>query len=186
MIANQVIYELSQFITRWFDYQQQRGLSVLCPADEQRTSPCLYSFGDSQYWKYVPREHPADLQAIASALGCPFHPDIDAFYGYGFGRCMNASFKGLNLSLIQPWNDEDFTHLQENLVAHVLMLKRLKLPVTLFLASLTFSEMRIISLDNQTGEVLVEQLGKKERWVIASNLADFLRQLSPLPGVAFQ
>lgn len=186
MIANQVIYELSQFIARWFAYQQLRGLAVHCTPDEQRDSPCRYLLGQARYWNYVPRTELQTLHAISEALECPFHPDIDAFYGYGFGGEMKASFHGLTISLVQPWNDEDFVHLQENLVAHVLMLRRLKLPVTLFIATVCHNDLRVISLDNATGAVILEQLGKQQRWTLAPSLAEFLRQLSPLAVPTFE
>jgi len=180
MIANQVIYELSQFIARWFAYQQLRGLAVHCAQGELRDSPCRYHLGQVQYWNYVPRPEPQNLHAIAEALDCPFHADIDDYYGYGFGGEMKASFRGLAVSLVQPWNEDDFVHLQENLVAHVLMLRRLKLPVTLFLGTVCHNDLRVISLDNATGAVILEQLGKQQRWILAPSLAEFLHQLSPL------
>jgi len=65
-------------------------------------------------------------------------------------------------------------------VAHVLMLRRLKLPVTLFLGTVCHNDLRVISLDNATGAVILEQLGKQQRWILAPSLAEFLHQLSPL------
>jgi SecY interacting protein Syd len=84
------------------------------------------------------------------------------------------------VTLVQPWNDEDFERLQENMVAHVMMLRRLKLPLTLFLATVP-NELQVISLDNESGAVLLEQLGQPKRWILADSLAEFLQRLSPLP-----
>ena len=83
------------------------------------------------------------------------------------------------VELVQPWNEADFERLQENLIGHLLMLRRLKLPETLFLAT-TRNESQLISLLNATGEVVLEQLGQGPRLVLAPDLARFLDRLSPL------
>ena len=182
-MADQVICALSDVFARWFAYQQQRGIRVCCPEDELRPSPCRYDAQHPELWKPWSRPEMSDLQNIASALECVFHPAIHTYYGHGYAGQITASFKGLAVTLVQPWNEEDFERLQQNLVAHVLMLRRLKLPITLFLATVP-DESRVISLDNETGEVVLEQLGKKKRWVLADSLPAFLQRLSPLPQTA--
>jgi SecY interacting protein Syd len=179
-VADQVICALSDVFARWFAYQQQRGILVCCSDDEMRPSPCRYDPHNSALWKYSARPQAADLHNIAAALACNFHPAIHAYYGYGFAGQISASFKGLAVTLVQPWNDEDFERLQENMVAHVMMLQRLKLPITLFLATVP-NELQVISLDNETGAVVLEQLGQPKRWVLADSLPAFLQRLSPLP-----
>ena len=182
-MTDQVICALSDVFARWFAYQAQRGIRVCCPADENRPSPCRYDVEDPERWRPWSRPQPVSLQNIASALECEFHPAIHDYYGHGFAGPLTASFKGLAVTLVQSWNEEDFERLQQNLVAHVLMLRRLKLPITLFLATVP-DESRVISLDNETGEVVLEQLGQKKRWVLAESLPAFLQRLSPLPQPA--
>jgi SecY interacting protein Syd len=179
-VADQVICALSDVFVRWFAYQQQRGIVVSCSDDEIRSSPCRYDPKNSALWKCWTRPQPVDLHNIAAALECSFHPDIHAYYGNGFAGQVSASFKGLTVTLVQPWNEDDFERLQENLVAHVMMLQRLKLPITLFLATVP-NELQVISLDNESGAVVLEQLGQPKRWVLADSLPDFLQRLSPLP-----
>lgn len=179
-MADQVICALSDVFARWFAYQQQRGIAVCCPDDENRPSPCRYEPKNPALWKCWERPQPVDLHNIASALECEFHPAINSYYGHGFAGQITASFKGLAVTLVQPWNDEDFERLQENMVAHVMMLRRLKLPLTLFLATVP-NELQVISLDNESGAVLLEQLGQPKRWILADSLAEFLQRLSPLP-----
>lgn len=178
-MTDQVICALSDVFARWFAYQQQRGIQVCCASDEKRPSPCRYDAANKALWKPWQRPEPANLQNISTALDCPFHPTIHSYYGWGFAGTITASFKGLAVSLVQPWNEKDFEQLQKNLVAHVLMLRRLKLPVTLFLATVP-NELQVISLNNETGEVLLEQLGQSTRWVLARSLPEFLQKLSPL------
>ncbi len=178
-MADQVICALSELFHRWMAYQQQRGRLVTCPADESRSSPCCGHDAMTLQWKPVMRDPVGDLNNIAEALECSFHPAIHAFYGAAFSGPMSFSFKGLKVSLVQSWNEDDFVRLQENLVAHVLMLKKLKLPITFFLATVP-DEQRVISLDNESGLVILEQLGRQQRWVLAEDLPTFLRRLSPL------
>lgn len=179
-MADQVICALSDVFARWFAYQQQRGILVCCPEDEKRLSPCRYDPENPALWKVWERPQSVSLHNIASALECVFHPAIHAYYGHGFAGQISASFKGLAVTLVQPWNDEDFERLQENMVAHVMMLRRLKLPLTLFLATVP-NELQVISLDNESGAVVLEQLGQPKRWVLADSLPAFLQRLSPLP-----
>lgn len=179
-MADQVICALSDVFARWFAYQQQRGIVVRCPEDDNRPSPCRYDPLNSALWQCWTRPQAVDLHNIALALECDFHPAIHTYYGHGFAGQISASFKGLAVTLVQPWNEDDFERLQENMVAHVMMLRRLKLPLTLFLATVP-NELQVISLDNESGAVLLEQLGQPKRWVLADSLPEFLRRLSPLP-----
>ncbi|GAA4497111.1 hypothetical protein GCM10023095_13180 [Pseudaeromonas paramecii] len=116
---------------------------------------------------------------LESALNTRFHPAVAAFYGHWFSQPLQASFKGLSLTLLQPWNEADYERLQENLLAHWLMQRRLKLPESHFLAT-TRRDDRVISLDNLSGAVQLEQLGVGCVAVLATDLATFLNRLEPL------
>lgn len=178
-MTDQVICAISEVFDRWVSYQKHRAIPIVYSELENRPSPCCCGSADLVLWKPVLREHPVDIKNVSTALECDFHPDIHAYYGSAFSGEMLFSFKGLTVSLVQPWNDDDFERLQQNLIAHVLMLKKLKLPMTLFLATVR-DEQKVVSLDNATGQVILEHLGKSERWVLAETLTDFLGRLSPL------
>lgn len=71
--------------------------------------------------------------------------------------------------------------LQENLIGHLIMKRRLKQTPTLFIAA-TESEQEIISLCNLSGEVILEQPGtKNERFYrkISRIFLNLYRWLSP-------
>ena len=86
---------------------------------------------------------------------------------------------GGNLQLLLPWNQDDMVRLQQNLVGHVLMKRRLDQPETLFFA-VTDEEDFILSVDNQSGEVVLEQVGLLPQEVLAPDLASFLASLEPV------
>ena len=69
--------------------------------------------------------------------------------------------------------------MQENLIGHLVVQKRLKLSPTLFIATLE-SELEVISVCNLSGEVLKETLGTRKRTILSPSLASFLEQLDPV------
>jgi SecY interacting protein Syd len=80
--------------------------------------------------------------------------------------------------LLQPWNQGDFERLQQNLVGHILMKRRLKQPETFFIA-LTDEDDFILTVHNTSGEVMLEQVGLLPKEVVAPNLAEFLQSIQP-------
>ncbi len=176
-----VLEAIERLFARWAAYRAELGGLPWRSYEEDWRSACQQGevrLGEIQ-WQPVRRASPASLANVASALDCDFHPAVDAYYGHWFAGSLPFSFKGMRVELVQPWNEADFERLQENLIGHLLMLRRLKLPETLFLAT-TRNESQLISLLNATGEVVLEQLGQGPRLVLAPDLARFLDRLSPL------
>ena len=58
------------------------------------------------------------------------------------------------------------------------MMNKLKLPASWFIAT-TVNDQQLITLDNDSGEVLLEQLGKGRIGVLAPTLAQFIQRLEP-------
>jgi SecY interacting protein Syd len=83
------------------------------------------------------------------------------------------------LSLLFAWNKDDFERLQENLIGHILMKRRLKQEETVFFA-VTDEEDMIISVDNASGSVWVERVGCKPHKQLSDSLAQFISQLTPV------
>jgi len=128
-------------------------------------------------WQPIARE--ADLHNIEDALGIKLHPSISDFFCQAFAGHLPCLFEGHPIELIQAWNEQDFQLLQENMIAHFLMQKRLKKPASMFIASCS-DEMQIVSILNETGQVQLENLGKGQEQVLAENLTDFLTHLEPV------
>ena len=149
--------------------------------DPEWPSPCyacdIKSEG-SVSWQPVKRLKKESFKDLENALGITIHQDLVSFYGRYWSDNLNAKTSKGSLQLLQPWNEDDFIRLQQNLVGHVLMKKRLKQPETLFFA-LTDEEDFILTLDNQTGEVVLEQIGLRPQEVVAPDLASFLQSLQP-------
>ena len=160
--------------------QQKQSLPLQC-FDADWISPC--QVGDVQdgkiAWRPIQRQTPADLKNIEQALEIQLHPSITDFFGVAYAACVPCLFKSHPIELIQVWNEDDFKQLQENMIAHFMMQKRLKKPASMFIASCS-DEMQIISLINATGQVQLETLGKGQEAILAENLADFLKDLQPI------
>jgi len=149
--------------------------------DDQWSSPCEIEKieNDMVTWSPVARDIALTLQNIEEALELTLHPSIHTLFCSYYAGGIACLFEEHPIELIFPWNEDDFKLLQENMIAHFLMQKRLNKPASMFIASCS-DEMQVISILNATGEVQLETLGKKQEAILASNLADFLDKLQPV------
>lgn len=171
---------LQDFTTRFCQAWNDHGGSL--PASRELAgiaSPCIsQTVGETVYWQPRPFTLTADLSAVERALDISIRPEAHAFYTTQFAGDMPGCWEGLNFTFLQPWSEDDFTRVQENLIGHLVTQKRLRLSPTLFIATLD-SETEIIALCNVTGEVIVETLGRRERRILAPGLAYFLLKAVP-------
>ncbi len=107
------------------------------------------------------------------------HKDIKSYFTSLYSESLDALCDEGGLSLLFAWNKKDFERLQENLIGHILMKRRLKQQETIFFA-VTDEEDIIISLDNATGEIWVERVGCKPHKKLSNSLAQFISQLTPV------
>lgn len=167
-----------RFKTLWQTQKQSLPQAVF---DPQWISPCQVGEVENQliHWSPVKRESAIDLSNIEQALDIKLHPSIVDFFCSAYSAGLPAVCQEHPIELIQVWNDEDFHLLQENMIAHFMMQKRLKQPPSMFIASCS-DEMQIVSVLNETGKVQLETLGKGQEAVLAESLADFLATLTPV------
>ncbi|WP_028024359.1 SecY-interacting protein [Enterovibrio calviensis] len=175
-----VTHALWSFSERFVDaWNTQHGSKPQSDAYFGLASPCvLQETDDTVIWQPVMRDEPADFSNVEDGIGISLHEDIKAFYAGLYCGDMTASFNGHSLELIQVWSDEDLPRLQENMLGHLLMQKRLKQNPTVFIAS-TDDEFDVVSICSVTGEVIKERIGTKERNVLAPNVVTFLGMLTP-------
>ncbi|WP_256853293.1 SecY-interacting protein [Pantoea sp. Fr+CA_20] len=172
---------LIDFTTRYCQHWQQDYGHVPASSDLYGVpSPCLLeNRGERALWQPQPFSLPPSLDAVERALEIQLDPQITAFYTSQFAGDMRASYEQNRLTLLQVWSEEDFVRLQENLIGHLVMQRRLKQAPTLFIAT-TDSEENIISLCNISGNVILETPGQKKRATLASDIPSFLNNLQPL------
>ena len=168
-----------RYLTHW---QQTHGH---LPASEDLfgvPSPCISETrGEQVLWQPQPFSLPASLDAVERALEIRLQPDITAFYTSQFAGDMRAQCGQRELTLLQVWSEADFVRMQENLIGHLVMKRRLKETPTLFIAT-TESDTEIVSVCNLSGEVVLEQPGVKKREVLSNGIEKFLISLQPVSG----
>ncbi|NTS78269.1 SecY-interacting protein [Catenovulum sp. SM1970] len=176
-VSTQLVTFSEQFIQM---YQSELGEYPSVEHDDEWQSECELGTVESakSFWKPLQRQQALDFTNIDNALEITTHPDLALYYGTLISAGLDASFEGEALQLLQVWNDEDLNMLQQNMISHILMKQKLKQRITLFLA-VTDDDSLLISLLNETGEVVLEPVGKEPIRVLAPSLADFIAQLKP-------
>lgn len=172
---------LRDFTARYVQHWQQQSGHLPASADLLGVpSPCIVAtLDDRVLWQPQPFTLPATLEAVERALDIQLQPEISAIYTSQFAGDMLATFDQQSVTLLQVWSESDFTRLQENLIGHLVMKRRLKQSPTLFIAT-TESEQDVIAICNLTGEVILEQPGSKNRQTLASDIQTFLNALQPV------
>mgnify|MGYP006157772831 CR=1 FL=1 len=157
--------------------------------DPEWRSPCEIS-GSNQTnlatnshlisWKPVPQTPKVDFSGLANALETSIHPDlVDYFSGFWSSTIEAKSMEG-HASLIQLWNQEDFDRLIENYIGHAIAKKRSKEPLTFFFATTEADSEYFLSVDNNSGAVLLEEPGRPPLKQVDDNLLNFLQRLEPV------
>ncbi|HEY0921220.1 SecY-interacting protein [Rheinheimera pacifica] len=170
----------SQFIQRAVLWHQQQQLTLTTWADPHSPSPCQVAeaVGDKVQWQPVLQQPPADFSNVERALELELHPDIKSFYQMQYGAGLAAEHSRGKLLLLMVWNNDDVKRLQENIIGHIIMKRRLKQRETVFFAT-TEDDDILLSVLNSTGEVFVEHVGQEVKEKLADSLADFISQLAP-------
>ena len=131
------------------------------------------------HWEPRERKCAADFRGLECALDVAVHPDIKIFYGCYWGSPMELCAAEGGVTLIQVWNDRDFERLVENVLGHAMAKKRINAPLTIFIASTDEGEL-MLSVENETGRVVLEEPGKPPIREVSASLAEFLDRLQPV------
>ena len=153
--------------------------------DPDWSSPCELSRTNNTEtaelvrWKPVTQVPQVDFSGLENALETKIHPDvIEYFSSFWSSTITTKSIEG-HASLIQLWNQDDFDRLIENFIGHSLAKRRLKEPLTFFFATTETDSEYFLSIDNNTGVVLLEEPGRSPIKQVEDNLLTFLERLNP-------
>lgn len=181
LMSENVIAALDDFIERYLVTAKKHPQMLAVEYDNEWPSDCythLGNTGDSVNWQPIKRSGLANFSDLEKALEMTIHQDLISYYSAYWSDNLSAQTDKGYLQLLQPWNQGDFERLQQNLIGHILMKRRLKQPETFFIA-LTDEDDFIITLNNMSGEVMLEQVGLLPKEVLAPNLAVFIQSLQP-------
>lgn len=185
-------------LTEFMDHSLKSYPILETPFDSEWRSPCELGepFEDSESsaegggrlirWQPC-RRHPdtisQDFEPLERALDISIHPDIKAYYGAYWSAGLEAEAIDGHVSLLFLWNTEDVVRLNENLIGHSLAKKQSKSPMTVFFACTEPESELFLSVDNDSGAVMLEKPGYKPLRQVADDLASFLETLVPRPPI---
>jgi SecY interacting protein Syd len=182
-----VAIALSAFVDRYV----ARYPALVSPFERDWRSPC--ECGEPRMsadgvelitWRPVARAFADDFAGLERALELPIHLDVKAYYGAFWSGGLEATATEGHVSLILPWNPADVDRLVENLIGHALAKRRARAPFTVFFACTEPDSELFLSVDNASGEVVLEAPGAKPLRTVAPSLTVFLRGLVPAgPGM---
>lgn len=170
----------------WQDFikQYQSQHECMVEFDAQWPSPCLVDPDNITKdlwvkWQPVSRQSDAsaNLKHLGTALEIQIPDTIECFYCAYYADHLSVNFEGRVMTLLQIWNKEDFARLQENIIGHVLMKRRLKQPDTIFIG-VTDDDEELISIIPSSGEVVFEYVGRTPHQVVANSLQEFIGYLT--------
>lgn len=175
---------LNKFIDSWCLHQRQHCQQPLSiEYDSQWLSDCYIDSdpledGEQCQWQPIKQQHQDMFSRLADALNEKIHPDIVTFYSSYWSAHLAATSDEGDLELLQVWNQEDMERLRSNLLGHALAKRKLKQPLSFFVA-LTYPDEGMLCVHNDSGEVWYEMPGKKPIRKIADSLTEFLSRIKP-------
>lgn len=178
-------------LAEFMDHTLKAYPDLQAPFDPDWRSPCEIGepFDSEQgpliAWRPTPR-HPdsaaEDFAPLERALELSVHPDIKAYYGAYWAAGLEAEAVDGHVSLLFLWNPEDVERLNENLIGHALNRKVGRgRSLSVFFACTEPDSELFLSVDNDSGAVLLEKPGFKPIREVAPDLASFLATLVPRP-----
>jgi SecY interacting protein Syd len=186
-MSNSLVENFDSFVNAYIDLAGDNDRQLLTEYDADWFSPCLLlgkeqladvADGEQTAWRPMLQPASSHLGDLAKALEIEIHPQLETLFCRYYGHDLPATTERGDLDILQAWNQDDFERLQKNLISHVLMKRRLKQPETLFFAT-TDQEDFIISVDVASGNVMLEQVGKVPKEVLADDLNSFIKSLQP-------
>ena len=120
-----------------------------------------------------------DFAALERALEFEIHPDVKRYYARYWSGGLEATASDGPVSLILLWNPADADRLAENLIGHALAKRRARAGFSVFFACTEADSELFLSIDNDSGAVVLEKPGYKPIRTVADSLAAFIATLEP-------
>lgn len=130
-------------------------------------------------WRPVGRRYASDFSGLENALELTVHPDIKDYYGAYWSGGLEAAAPDGHVSLILLWNGADAERLVENLIGHAMAKQRARASFSVFFACTEEDSELFLSVENETGRVLLERPGYRPIRTVAESLKEFLGGLTP-------
>jgi SecY interacting protein Syd len=148
-------------------------------ADPALMSPCQYGDVEAELVSWWPAENTdtTDFSGLEQALELSLNAELKAFFSAYYGAGLPLQHPRGPVELLMVWHQADFERLQQNIIAHILMKRRLKQRETIFFA-VTDDDDMMLSVLNCTGEVYLERAGTEVKEKLADSLGAFLQQLT--------
>ena len=167
---------------RQFYSQFGHGCSIA--HDPEWVSPCekqqSAAPGQNVAWQMV-NQQGTSFDGLEIALQTEIHHSIKTYYTSVWFPNLGATYHEDELELLGVWNKQEFELLQANLIGHALQQRYAKLPLTFFFALPLPDSEYCLAVENQTGSVVLEHVGKGVERTLEKSLGHFLDQLHPLP-----
>lgn len=162
----------------WVDQARTHtGQLPVTTFDPDWPSPCVVQVLDDEkcYWQPVAMTEPPAFARLANAMEQPVQPDLVQLFSVAWSASLPVEFDGNQFELLQLWSSADFDNLLSNQIGHAMEKKRVRQPLSFFFALV--DEKRFLSVDNASGEVLLETLGTRQPTSLAPGLELFLEQV---------
>lgn len=176
-------HALDNFTKQYFAlYEKQLGqLPRFFCGTETQTSPCIVDISTDgvALWQSRMRETSTTLDNLSNALAVNIPESFQTFYTTQFSAPMQFTSSWGEGELLQCWDDDDFDALQKNLIQHVLMKRRLKMPDTFFIGLMDAPDQLIVMTEHSEA-IYLEHLGQKELVKLSENLESFLQTIQPV------
>ena len=181
---------LEEAIDVFFDHYVKTHPALTIEHDPEWASPCEVGipWRDGEHlltaWKPTRRASQADVGAgdfagLEHALGFEIHPDIKTHYGRYWSGHLEAEAPDGHASFLFLWNDADAERLIENLIGHAVACRHNKVPFSVFFACTEAESEYYLTVNNETGQVQVEQPGHAPIRIVCDSLAEFYNLCVP-------
>lgn len=152
-----------------------QGEDSLCIEGEFDVSA---SHDNTVMWRPVKRQENGSFHNVDSALEITLRTEINAFFGEYFSAPLLFNSLWGEGELLQVWNETDFEYLQQNMIGHLMMKRKLKQAPTWFIGVLGDGD-RMLTVDNSDGSVWIEVPGDEPCEKLSDSLDGFIASLTP-------